>query len=178
MLDPWLGRPEGASDCADEVTLSRKGAKSQTRVSGLRSTGTRPGTRVRRKRQPRAGLEQQLEKYKRKLAEARQHLAEALEQQAATSEVLQVISSSPGELEPAFSTMLENAVRLCEATFGNMYLRDGEVYRITAAHNTPPALLEHRRRVPPGTPDICIWPHAEDEAGGPYSRPRGGANVR
>jgi two-component system NtrC family sensor kinase len=128
--------------------LSRKGAKKRTRVGGLRSTGMRPGTRVRRKRQPRAGLEQQLEKYKRDLAEARQHLAAALEQQAATSEVLQVISSSPGELKPAFSTMLENAVRLCEATFGNMYLRDGEVYRITAAHNTPPALLEHRRRVP------------------------------
>jgi two-component system NtrC family sensor kinase len=128
--------------------LSRKGAKKRTRVGGLRSTGMRPGTRVRRKRQPRADLEQQLEKYKRDLAEARQHLAAALEQQAATSEVLQVISSSPGELEPAFSTMLENAVRLCEATFGNMYLRDGEVYRIAAAHNTPPALLEHRRRVP------------------------------
>ncbi len=139
---------KGTSDCADEVTLSRKGAKSRTRVGGLRSTGMRPGTRVRRKRQPRADLEQQLEKYKRDLAEARQHLAAALEQQAATSEVLQVISSSPGELEPAFSTMLENAVRLCEATFGNMYLRDGEVYRIAAAHNTPPALLEHRRRVP------------------------------
>jgi GAF domain-containing protein len=44
--------------------------------------------------------------------------------------------------------MLANAVRICEATFGNMYLRDGEVFRITAAHNTPPPLLEHRRRVP------------------------------
>jgi signal transduction histidine kinase len=128
--------------------LSRKGVKSRTRIGGLRSTRTKVRSRVRWKRQPRADLEQQLEKYKRDLAEARQHLAEALEQQAATSEVLQVISSSPGELEPAFSTMLENAVRLCKATFGNMYLRDGEVYRIAAAHNTPPALLEHRRRVP------------------------------
>ena len=75
-------------------------------------------------------------------------LSEALEQQTATSEVLQVISSSPGELEPVFETMLANAVRICEATFGNMYLRDGEVFRIAAAHNTPPPLLEHRRRVP------------------------------
>ncbi len=75
-------------------------------------------------------------------------LSESLEQQTATSEVLQVISSSPGELEPVFEAMLANAVRICEATFGNMYLRDGEVYRIAAAHNTPPALLEHRRRVP------------------------------
>src|SRR6516162_8941886 len=75
-------------------------------------------------------------------------LAEALEQQTATSEVLQVISTSSGELEPVFETMLANAVRICEATFGNMYLRDGEVFRIAAAHNTPTPLLEHRRRVP------------------------------
>ena len=75
-------------------------------------------------------------------------LSEALEQQTATSEVLQVISTSPGELEPVFETILANAVRICEATFGNMYLRDGEVFRIAAAHNTPTPLLEHRRRVP------------------------------
>jgi GAF domain-containing protein len=75
-------------------------------------------------------------------------LSEALEQQTATSEVLQVISTSSGELEPVFETILANAVRICEATFGNMYLRDGEVFRIAAAHNTPPPLHEHRRRVP------------------------------
>src|SRR5215510_3319093 len=75
-------------------------------------------------------------------------LSEALEQQTATSEVLQVISTSSGELEPVFETMLANAVRICEATFGNMYLCDGEVFRIAAAHNTPTPLLEHRRRVP------------------------------
>jgi two-component system NtrC family sensor kinase len=75
-------------------------------------------------------------------------LSEALEQQTATSEVLQVISTSSGELEPVFETMLANAVRICEATFGSMYLRDGEVFRIAAAHNTPTPLLEHRRRVP------------------------------
>jgi GAF domain-containing protein len=75
-------------------------------------------------------------------------LSEALEQQTATSEVLQVISTSSGELEPVFDTILANAVRICEATFGNMYLRNEEVFRIAAAHNTPPPLLEHRRRVP------------------------------
>jgi transcriptional regulator with GAF, ATPase, and Fis domain len=73
---------------------------------------------------------------------------EALEREKATAEVLQVISSSPGELEPVFETMLANAVCICEAKFGNMYLRDGEIFRIAAAHNTPPLLLEHRRRVP------------------------------
>ena len=87
----------------------------------------------------------------RLLKELRQRtddLSEALEQQTATSEVLSVISSSPGELKPVFETILANAVRICEATFGNLYLRDGEFFRIAAAHNTPPPLLEHRRRVP------------------------------
>ena len=74
-------------------------------------------------------------------------LTEALEQQTATSEVLQVISSSPGELEPVFATMLEKAARLCDATFGNIYRWDGEFFNLVAAHNTPPAFLEVRRRL-------------------------------
>jgi signal transduction histidine kinase/DNA-binding response OmpR family regulator len=67
-------------------------------------------------------------------------LREALEQQTATSEVLQVISSSPGELEPVFETMLANATRLCGAEFGILNLDDGEVLRIAAVYNVPPAL--------------------------------------
>ena len=70
----------------------------------------------------------------------------ALEQQTATSEVLQVISSSPGDLEPVFATMLENAVRICDAKFGNIYRWDGELLHLLAAYNTPPALAEFRRR--------------------------------
>jgi signal transduction histidine kinase/uncharacterized membrane protein len=98
-------------------------------------------TRVGRVRKPRADLEQQLEKYRRELAEA-------LEQQAATSEVLRVISSSPGELEPVFQAMLANATRLCEANFGSLYLYEGDAFRITAMHNAPPAYEEVRRREP------------------------------
>ncbi|MGA2816602.1 MAG: GAF domain-containing protein, partial [Xanthobacteraceae bacterium] len=70
---------------------------------------------------------------------------EALEQQTATSEVLQVISSSAGDLQPVFDTMLENAVRICDATFGNIYRWDGELLHLLAAHNTPPALAAARK---------------------------------
>jgi GAF domain-containing protein len=73
-------------------------------------------------------------------------LSEALEQQTATSEVLQVISSSPGELEPVFKAMLENATRLCDAKFGTINLYDGNVFRIIASHNVPLAFAEYGER--------------------------------
>src|SRR5262245_29741418 len=107
-------------------------------------------------RQPRADLAHQLEECRRELAEAREHLTEALEQQTATSEVLQVISSSPGELELVFQAMLANAVRICEAKFGSLYLHEGGTLRVVASHNVPRALAEARRRGPirpaPGRP--------------------------
>jgi GAF domain-containing protein len=67
-------------------------------------------------------------------------LTESLEQQTATSEVLQVISSSPGELRPVFNAMLDNAVRICEAKFGVLYLREEDVFRRMALSGLPPAL--------------------------------------
>jgi signal transduction histidine kinase len=75
-------------------------------------------------------------------------LDEALRQQAATSEILQVISSSGGDLEPVFATILEKAVRLSGATFGNIYRWDDGALHLVATHNTPPALAEVRRRAP------------------------------
>ena len=73
-------------------------------------------------------------------------LPKSLEQQTATSEVLRVISSSPGDLQPVFEAMLENAVRICDAKFGNIHRRDGETLHLMATHNTPPAFAEYRRR--------------------------------
>ena len=75
-------------------------------------------------------------------------LRELLEQQTATSEVLKAISSSPGDLQPVFTAMLENAVRICDAKFGNIYRWDGDAFNLVATHNTPPALAEARRRSP------------------------------
>jgi GAF domain-containing protein len=72
-------------------------------------------------------------------------LTEALEQQTATSKVLQVISSSPGDLEPVFGSMLENAVRICDANFGNIYRWHSDALHLVATCNTPPAFAEARR---------------------------------
>ena len=73
-------------------------------------------------------------------------LTEALEQQTATSEVLKVISSSPGELQPVFQSMLANATKLCEARYGVMWLREGDAFRSAALHGPlPPAYIEQWR---------------------------------
>ena len=73
-------------------------------------------------------------------------LSESLEQQTATSEVLSVISSSPGELEPVFQAMLENAVRICDAKFGILFRYENEAYDPVALFGLPPALEEFLRR--------------------------------
>src|SRR5262249_3789061 len=76
-------------------------------------------------------------------------LRESLQQQTATSEVLQVISSSPGELQPVFDAMLANATGICEAKFGTLYLRDGDTFHAASLHNAPPAFVEdYRKRGP------------------------------
>ena len=75
-------------------------------------------------------------------------LREALEQQTATSEVLRVISSSPGDLEAVFRTMLENATRICEAKFGTLDLYEGGGLRLAAAHDVPPVFTEVRGEGP------------------------------
>jgi class 3 adenylate cyclase len=118
----------------------------------------RKTTKLKRRKEPTAArgrgssaadLQEQLDRRTRELVEAR-------EQQAATSEVLGVISSSPGELGPVFECMLTNATRLCGARFGVLYLLEGDVFCVAAHHNAPAAFIEERRRNPlirpmPGT---------------------------
>jgi GAF domain-containing protein len=75
-------------------------------------------------------------------------LTESLEQQTATSEVLQVISSSPGELDPVFSAVLENATRICASKFANLLLYDNDAFRVVATFGGPEGWAEFRQREP------------------------------
>ena len=127
-------------------------------------------------------------KLKRDLGNARQQLKEAREQQRATFEVLQAIASSPGELEPVFRTMLENAIRVCDAKFGTLFRYDGELLHAVAGVGTPPALSEFQRKRGPFRPQAgtlhdrvlrtCQVAHSADYANEPnpgYAAQIGGA---
>jgi GAF domain-containing protein len=88
------------------------------------------------------------------LRQSNADLAGALEQQTATSDVLQVISRSPGELEPVFATMLEKAIGICDAKFGSLFRFDGEKLRPAAQVGAPSELLEAQKQQggpPPGS---------------------------
>ena len=78
-----------------------------------------------------------------KVARLARELNEAVEQQTATAEILRVISSSPGDLQPVFEAILENATRICEAKFGNLWLREGDKFRIVAMHGGSPEYREY-----------------------------------
>src|SRR5690349_21027939 len=106
---------------------------------------------LREAKAPRHQRERSHEVPKNTIEHLRHELDEALEQQAATAEVLNVISSSPGELGPVFQTILANATRICGAKFGTLYLREDAGYRAAAFHNAPKPFVEARkgRLIPP-----------------------------
>ncbi len=148
--------PRPQDDHADPAAARRRGAdrRRQSRAAHLHQDRRRAGVAGRpvqrhggRLEESYAGLEQKVE--------LRTHeLSESLAQQTATSEVLQVISSSPGDLEPVFETMLENATRICEAAFGSMLLRQGDAFRRVAIHNAPPEFMEFNARTPVIEPTV------------------------
>src|SRR5262252_7711247 len=117
----------------------RRRSRASSKPTKARSRKAKTLKAVRHSSSPASGEETEVVRLRRELSEA-------LEQQAATSEVLKVISSSPGDLKPAFNAMLENAVRLCEAEFGHLFLYDGEAFHAAALHSASQAFVEVRRR--------------------------------
>src|SRR5947209_2252627 len=125
------------------VVGPREGAVRRPRTKSRRPAKTRHGstTKTKRNNAPTAArpANSTFADLQQQVSALTLELSEALEQQTATSEVLRVISSSPGELEPVFAAMLENAVRICDANFGVVYRCEGDVMRSIAMHNMPPA---------------------------------------
>ena len=107
-------------------------------MKARRKSGAR---KARRAQGSTPGLQEQVVSLTRELKESR-------EEQTATSEVLKIISSSPGELKPVFDAILENATRICEAKFGNLFLYADNSFRIAAQKNAPPAYAERWRQRP------------------------------
>jgi hypothetical protein len=105
LIGSILGSADGTHGYANEVILARKGAKSRTRITGLRSKTTKARTHVDVLRAANAELEKRL--------------SEALEQQSATAEMLGVISSLPADVQPVFDTIVRNFVLLCGSVFGS-----------------------------------------------------------
>jgi two-component system, NtrC family, sensor kinase len=115
--------------------MSKKATRRATpRASDLRKTQASSRRRQRADKDPEKTIEQ-----------LHRELDAAVEQQAATAEVLNVISRSAGELGPVFQAILANATRLCEAKFGTLYLREEDGFRAAAFHNAPKAFVENRK---------------------------------
>src|SRR5215468_11160750 len=109
-----------------------------------------------KKKSPRATELSQLKKEVQRLTEQLEsrdrELAEATEQQAATSEILGVISSAPTDLQRVFDTIAEHSVKLCSALFGSVYRFDGELIHMVAHHKYSPAALEATQQLFPTRP--------------------------
>jgi transcriptional regulator with GAF, ATPase, and Fis domain len=127
-----------------EVTLSRKWAKSRTRGRKLHLTGAK--ARVGRARKPRADLERELKACRRKIANARERLVEAMNQQAATSEMRRIILNSP--IQSVLDAVADNAARLCDANNTMIWRLDDNLLRLVAAYGESSATILGREGLP------------------------------
>jgi two-component system, NtrC family, sensor kinase len=128
----------------------RRRSRASSKVAITRSRKAKTLKAARRSSSCVAGRETEVARFHRERDEA-------LEREKASAEVLRIISTSPGELKPIFQAMLENAVRICEAVFGNLYLRDADGFHMVAAHHDSPAYVAARMsepllRPPPDAP--------------------------
>ena len=122
--------------------MKRRGQEGRKRKPAGRTAAARPS---RRPAKPRKKVHKPSANSSRIDRQNRtRELNDALEQLAATSEVLRVISTSPGDLKPVFAKMLENAARICGASFGNIFRWDGEALHLVASRNLPPAYAKIR----------------------------------
>ncbi len=117
----------------------RRKAKRAATASRGRRAAPRRATRAPAKKKASPAKSNSVARLQRELNEAR-------EQQIATARILQIIANSPGELEPVFQVMLENATRICEAKFGTLFRVDGDTLHLAAHFGTPPELVEAQRR--------------------------------
>src|SRR5215210_644922 len=116
-------------------------------------------TKLKRRKEPTAARASSTADLKEQLDRRTRELAEALEQQTATSEVLRLISCSSGELAPVFESLLASAKHLCGAEFGIILLREGDAFRTVALHGATAEYTEARWRAP------CIRPAADTGLG-------------
>jgi PAS domain S-box-containing protein len=127
-----------------EMTLSPKWTKSRTRGSKPHLTKTK--ARISRARQTRADLERQLKACKRAIANARERLIEATKQQAATSEMLRIISDSP--LQSVLDAVAEHAARLCDSNNAEIYRLENNLLRLVASYGELPVHIQAREGFP------------------------------
>jgi PAS domain S-box-containing protein len=177
---PGCDGQQGASS-AMEVTLSRKMAKSRTR--GRKFHLTEVKARVGRVRKIRADLEQELKACRREIANARERLAEAAMQQAATSEMLRLISNSP--IQSVLDAVAENAARLCDANSAEIFRLEDNLLRLAASYGEIPVVIHAYQGVPVNRDTVtgraacdCRTIHIHDLAAEEGEYPVGSSNAK
>src|SRR5262249_38911332 len=135
LIGAYLGWAERRDQyCANEVTLSLKGANSPTRGRKLRSSGTKAKARVTNGPNSLIELKKQLEARTHELAEAQRQVREALEQQIATSDILGAVAHSSTDVQIVLDAVCLSAARLCEAYDASIWRPDGDRLRVVAHH--------------------------------------------